>query len=136
MTENDNITEKSKISLVFVWAIILGVCAVCAFLYSIKSDVASVRSDMIVQTGLLTAHSDANVAQLKQTMTEQYETQASHKQDMDAVTSWNRVITQNQRDLSDKFDKNNVDIRMAIQHLGDMLPNKNTRIYDEHASHP
>ena len=72
-------------------------------------------------TSTITAHSDSNVAALKQTMTESYETQAAHKLDIDAMTSWNKTMALGQQNLSDKFDKNNVETRLAIQHLGDQL---------------
>lgn len=91
---------------------------------------AFLNAKMDTQTATITAHSDANVAALKQSITEQYETQGSHKADMDALTVVNKTLWQGQRDLSDKVDKNNVEQRLAIQHLGDMIQvgNKQTAI--------
>ncbi len=82
--------------------------------YAFNAKLDTVKSD-------LTGHSDANVAGLKQAITESYETQAAHKGDMDAMTTWNKTLAQGQRDLSDKVDRNNVEQRLAIQHLGDMI---------------
>ena len=126
MSDKD-ITEGSKVSVVVLWGIVIGVIAVCGFLYSIKSDVSSVRSEMKEQTAAITAHSDNNLAVLKQSITEQYETQASHKIDIDSMSAWNKTLSQGQRDLSDKVDKNNVEQRLAIQHVEDKLDNIATK---------
>ena len=88
------------------------ICALLGFGFFAKLD--SVKSD-------LTAHSDSNVSTLKQVITETYETQAAHKSDMDSMTAWNRTLAQGQRDLSDKVDKNNVEQRLAIQHVSDKI---------------
>jgi hypothetical protein len=82
---------------------------------------AFLNSKMDTQTATITAHSDAAVAALKQSITENYETASAHKTDMDALTVVNKTLWQGQRDLSDKVDKNNVEQRLAIQHLGDMI---------------
>lgn len=82
---------------------------------------AFLNSKLETTTAQITAHSDANVAALKQAITEQYETQAAHKTDMNSMTEWNKTISQSQRDLSDKVDKNNVEQRLAIQHVSDKI---------------
>jgi hypothetical protein len=77
------------------------------------------KTDSVQST--LTAHSDANVATLKQAITESYETQIAHSKDMDAMSVWNKALAQGQHDLSDKVDKNNVEQRLAIQHVSDKI---------------
>jgi len=82
---------------------------------------AYLTAKMDAQTAVVNAHSDANVAALRQSITENYETAAAHKTDMDGITSANKSLWQGQRDLSDKVDKNNIEQRLAIQHLGDVI---------------
>lgn len=86
--------------------------------WGFNSKLDSVKSD-------LSAHSDSNVSSLKQAITETYETQAAHGHDMETMSTWNKALAQGQRDLSDKVDKNNVEQRLAIQHVSDKIENLN-----------
>ncbi len=73
------------------------------------------------------AHSDANLAALKQSITESFETQAAHAADVTSLKQWNQTVSQNVKDLSTTVQQNNVEQRLAIQHLGDKLDSISTK---------
>ena len=81
------------------------------------------KSQMDTQTATITAHSDANVAALKQSITESYETQAAHKSDIESMAAWNKTLAAGQQSLADKVDKNNIEERLAIQSVSDKISN-------------
>lgn len=103
--------NKDNINMFFT---ILTPVIISLGVWGFNAKVDGVKSD-------LTAHSDANVSTLKQAITESFETQSAHSKDMDAMTVWNKTLSQGQRDLSDKVDKNNVEQRLAIQHVSDKI---------------
>ena len=88
-----------------------------------NTKIENVTQRIDLATEQMTSHSDSNVSALKQAITETYETQAAHKTDMDVLTAQSRNLWQGQRDLADKVDKNNVEQRLSIQHLGDLIQN-------------
>ena len=55
------------------------------------------------------AHTDAAVATLKQSITETYETQTAHSSDMDKIQQWNKQLSQGQSEL-----------KLSMQHITDM----------------
>lgn len=79
------------------------------------------KSELNRTTAEITGHSDSNVAGLKQSITENYETRSDHAADTAKISEWNKSLAQGQKDLAAKVDLNNVEQRLAIQHLGDKL---------------
>jgi hypothetical protein len=58
----------------------------------------------------LTAHSDANVAGLKQAITENFETQAAHAADIAKISNWTQKLQDGQNDE-----------KQAVLHLSDVI---------------
>jgi hypothetical protein len=108
---NPNLRDNLNLALTVLGVLLIPLCA-ALFNSKIETAVTAV-----------TAHSDANIAILKQSITENYETQLSHTSDMSAMKEWNKTLQLGQRDLSDKVDKNNVEQRLATQHISDKLDN-------------
>ena len=90
--------ENLNLFITFFTPVFIAVCGVAFY-----SKLDTVRGDVL-------AHSDANVAALKQTITENYETQTAHAQDMQKIGDWTQKIqaAQNAQNLS-------------IQHLTDVI---------------
>jgi hypothetical protein len=63
------------------------------------------------------AHSDAKIADLKQTITETYETQSAHAADISSVKTWVKDIQANQAALGQSQN----DLKVGMQHLTDMV---------------
>ena len=108
---NQGLKDNLNLALTIIGVLLIPLCA-ALFNSKVETAVATV-----------TAHSDANVALLKQSITENYETQIAHASDMSAMKEWNKTLQLGQRDLSDKVDKNNVEQRLATQHISDKLDN-------------
>lgn len=58
----------------------------------------------------LTAHTDAAVASLKQSITETYETQNAHAADMQKISDWTKSLQAGQTDQ-----------KLVLQHLTDVV---------------
>ena len=112
---NPNLRDNLNLGLTVLAVLLIPLCAA---LFNSKIETA---------TTTVTAHSDANVAILKQSITENFETQVAHTTDMAAMKEWNKTLQSGQRELSEKVDKNNVEQRLAIQHIADKIDNNAER---------
>ncbi len=67
------------------------------------------------------AHTDSAVATLKQSITENYETQTAHAADISAMKQWNQNLNESVKSLSQTVNDDHVATSVAIQQLTDAV---------------
>lgn len=125
--KKNSITENTKISLALVGTLIGCTLLVCGFLYSMKLDVSTVSDKTTALSekidsvqAAVEAHSDANVASLRQDITANYETSAAHNSDITGVKQTMDRLWTGQAALQ----AGETAIGLQIQKLSDSIPNK------------
>jgi hypothetical protein len=125
--KKNSITENTKISMTLVGTLLACTVSVCFFLSHIQGSVSKISDNQealsekidSVQVAV-ESHSDANVASLRQDITANYETAASHNSDIAGVKSTMDKLWTGQAALQ----VGQAAIGLQIQKLSDSIPNK------------